>query len=90
MVYFYKKASKKRIMTLTSTPLVAYTINLDFAQIQGLVMQMPDEQKKLIYDLLKPEVENQKVEWISKEILDSLPEDDNISDEEFYESLKQL
>jgi|AntRauTorckE5430_2_1112549.scaffolds.fasta_scaffold18037_3 hypothetical protein len=77
-------------MTLTSTPLVAYTINLDFAQIQGLVMQMPDEQKKLIYDLLKPEVENQKVEWISKEILDSLPEDDNISDEEFYESLKQL
>jgi glutamate formiminotransferase len=77
-------------MILTSTPLVAYTINLDFAQIQGLVMQMPDEQKKLIYDLLKPEVENQKVEWISKEILDSLPEDDNISDEEFYESLKQL
>jgi hypothetical protein len=76
-------------MTLTSTPL-AFTINLNLVQIQDLVLQMPAEQKKFIYELLKSEFENKNVEWISKELLNSLPEDDNISDKEFYESLKQL
>ena len=45
-----------------------------------------DDQRKL----LKSEFENKEVEWISKELLDSLPEEDNISEEEFYESLKEL
>lgn len=80
-------------MTLTtqSKPLTRLTIDLDFTQIRDLVLQMPDEERKLIYSLLKSEFENKEIQWISEELIDEAPEEETeISDEAFYESLKEI
>ena len=79
-------------MTLTtqSKSLTRLTIDLNFTQVRDLVLQIPDEERKLIYSLLKSEFERKETQWISNEILEGLPEEDDISEEEFYESLKEL
>lgn len=77
-------------MTFATQPLTSLTINLDFTQIRDLVFQMPDKERKLIYQLLQSEFQNKEIEWVSEELLEGSPEEDDISDEEFYESLKEL
>ena len=77
-------------MTLTSQPL-AFTINLDFVQVRDLVLQMPDEERKLMYELLKSEFENKFSNLYSDEELEALPEEEpEVSEEAFYESLKEI
>lgn len=79
------------IMTLIEKPLTKYTVDLGFVQIRDLVLQMPDDEKKLIYNLLKSEFENKGTEWISEEFINEAPEEEvEVSDEEFYESLKTI
>lgn len=81
-------------MTLSkmpAPPMSSYTVDLNFVQIRDLVLQMPDKEKKLIYELLKSEFENRGTEWISEEFIEDAPEEEQeVSDEEFYESLKHI
>lgn len=72
-------------------PLTQYTVSLDFVQIRDLVLQMPEKEKKLIYELLKSEFENKNFQLFSEEELADMPEEEvEVSEEEFYESLKHI
>lgn len=81
-------------MTLSkmpAPPMSSYTVDLNFAQIRDLVMQMPEKEKKLIYELLKSSIENKNFELYSKKELEDMPEEEpEVSDEEFYERLKHI
>lgn len=78
-------------MTLIEKPLTKYTVDLGFVQIRDLIMQMPDDEKKLIYDLLKAKFEDNSFQlFTEEEFAEMSDEEPEVSDEEFYESLKQI
>lgn len=81
-------------MTLSkmpAPPMSSYTVDLNFVQIRDLVLQMPDKEKKLIYELLKSSIENQNFQLYTEEELENMPDEEpEVSDEEFYESLKHI
>ncbi|NJN76977.1 MAG: hypothetical protein HC803_00505 [Saprospiraceae bacterium] len=78
-------------MTYNKLPLTAYTVSLDFVQIRDLVLQMPENERKLIYGLLQAEFENKNFQLYSEEELENMPDEEpEVSDEQFYESLKHI
>jgi hypothetical protein len=78
-------------MTYNKLPLTAYTASLDFVQIRDLVLQMPESERKLIYGLLEAEFENKNFQLYSEEELENMPDEEpEVSDEQFYESLKHI
>ena len=50
-------------------PLTQYTVSLDFAQIRDLVLQMPEKEKELIFELLKSQFENKNFQLFTEEEL---------------------